>query len=202
LGGIGTLQQNDEVVMRARIEGATGEQGDLYWRGIALDTFDGRSWGRSVQVKEQYARGERDIIPVDLATSRNSIVEQTIYLEPLDTPVLFGLPKIVGIRTGMPSVYKDADGGISSSRASERISYKILSDRATPSAEVLRADDQRYPRSALRYLEVPGSLDPRIADLAETVTKGNVDRFDKAQAVEQYLQTQFGYTLEMKAGGE
>jgi len=202
LGGIGTLQQNDEVVMRVRIDGVTGEQGDLYWRGIALDTFDGRSWGRSVQVKEQYARGERDIIPVDLASSRNSIVEQTIYLEPLDTPVLFGLPKIVGIRTGMPSVYKDADGGISSSRASERISYKILSDRAAPSPDVLRSDDQRYPRSALRYMEVPGSLDPRIADLAENITRGRLNRYDKAKAVEQFLQTQFGYTLEMKAGGE
>jgi protein-glutamine gamma-glutamyltransferase len=202
LGGIGTLQQNDEIVMRVRVNGVSGEQPGLYWRGLALDTFDGKAWGRSNTVKEAYAKGERDVIPIDLATDRNNIVEQTIYLEPLDTPVLFGLPKIVGIRSGLPLIYKDTDGGISSSRSSERISYHVWSDRATPTAEVLRDDDQRYPRTSDRYLGLPEKLDPRIVQLAESITAGKSNRYDKARAIEQYLQTQFGYTLEMKAGGD
>jgi protein-glutamine gamma-glutamyltransferase len=202
LGGIGTLQQNDEVVMRVRVHGALGEQPGLYWRGLALDTFDGKAWGRSNTVKEAYAKGERDVIPIDLASDRNNIVEQTIYLEPLDTPILFGLPKIVGIRSGLPLVYKDADGGISSNRSSERISYHVWSDRATPTAEVLRDDDQRYPRTSDRYLALPEQLDPRIVQLADSITAGKNNRYDKARSVEQYLQTQFGYTLEMKAGGD
>jgi transglutaminase-like putative cysteine protease len=202
LGGIGTLQQNDEIVMRVRVEGTSGERSDLYWRGIALDTFDGKSWGRSSPTKEAYARGERDIIPVDSTADAKNLVEQTVYLEPLDTQVLFGLPKIVAIRSGPPLIYKDADGGISWNRSSERISYKVWSDRSRPSTEELRNDDLRYPRSAERFLELPEKLDPRIATLAESITAGKTDRYDKARAVEQYLQTQFGYTLEMKAGGD
>jgi transglutaminase-like putative cysteine protease len=202
LGNIGTLQQNDEVVMRVRLNGVTGEQIDLYWRGLALDTFDGKAWGRSNLAKEAYARGDREGIPLDLASSRSNIVEQTIYLEPLDTTVLFGLPKIVGLRTGLSLVYKDADGGISSNRPSERISYRVLSDRAVPSREELRADAQKYDSSADRFLELPPDLDRRVQQLASSITAGTSNRYDKAKAVEQYLQTQFGYTLEMKAGGD
>jgi hypothetical protein len=202
LGGIGAIQENDEIVMRARLENMSGEQSDLYWRGLALDTFDGRSWSRSTRASEFYARGERELIPLDLLSSRNNLLVQTIYLEPLDTPVLFGLPKIVGIATGLQAVQKDADGDISATRQAERISYRIYSDRSLPSVADLRADNKKYSVDVDRFLELPDSLDPRVAELAVNVTAGMGGRYDKAKAVDQFLQTRFGYTLEMKAGGD
>jgi transglutaminase-like putative cysteine protease len=201
LGNIGKIQQSDDIVMRARIDGHPGEQPDLYWRGIALDTFDGKAWGRSNLARDVYAKGDRDLIPLDLASSRESILSETIYLEPLDTSVLFGLPKIVGIQTNLPAVSKDADGGISSTRAADRISYRILSDRSTTPIEELRADNKKYSPDEDRFLELPGNVDPRIEKLAAQVTSAYSNRYDKAKAVEQYLQTNFGYTLELKAGG-
>ena len=42
----------------------------------------------------------------------------------------------------------------------------------------------------------------RISQFAAQVTGKSNNRYDKAKAVEKYLQTQFGYTLEMKAGGD
>jgi len=66
---------------------------------------------------------------------------------------------------------------------------------------VLRADDKKYAGDTGRFLELPSSLDRRVADLAAEITKGKLNRYDKARAVEQYLHTQFGYTLELKAGG-
>ena len=201
LGGIGSIQENNEIVMRARLEGVAGEQTDLYWRGLALDTFDGKSWERSERGVDTYARGEREIIPVDLLSSRNNVLVQTIYLEPLDTPYLFGLPKVAGVVTSFPAIQKDTDGDLSISRPSERISYRILSDRGTPSLDVLRADDKRYSDETVRFLQLPPTLDKRIANLAAEITWDKTNRFDKARAVEQYLQTQLSYTLELKAGG-
>jgi len=202
LGSIGEIQQSDEIVMRARLEGISGEQTDLYWRGIALDTFDGMAWGRSNRGADYYARGDRDIIALDLASVRKNILVQTIYLEPLDTSVLFGLPKVVGIGTGLPAVQKDVDGGLSATRPSERISYRIYSDRTAPSSDVLRNDRKKYGPEYERFLTVPHTLDRRIAILAAEVTAETGNRYDAARAVERYLQTNFGYTLEMKAGGE
>ncbi|HEY2847726.1 MAG TPA: DUF3488 and transglutaminase-like domain-containing protein [Pyrinomonadaceae bacterium] len=201
LGSFGTIQQDDAVVMRARLDGISGEQTGLYWRGLALDHFDGRSWERSDPSQEIYARGERELIPIDQATSRESLVSQTIYLEPLDTSVLFGLSRIVGIQTTLPGVFKDADGDISSKRASERISYRIFSDRSVPPIEALRADDQRYPESVARFLELPHDLDSRVTELASRVAAGKAGRYDKANAIEQYLQTNFGYSLEVRGTG-
>ncbi|HEX2640964.1 MAG TPA: DUF3488 and transglutaminase-like domain-containing protein, partial [Pyrinomonadaceae bacterium] len=202
LGGIGRIQQSDDVVMRIRIDGTDGEQPDLYWRGVALNTFDNQSWSKANRTaKEQYVKGERELIQVDFATGRDNLAVQTVYLEPLDTPVLFGLPRIVALQTNLPTVYKDMDGSLTFTHTSERISYRVLSDRATPSVDRLRADNQPYSAALTDYLALPEDFDSRISDLAASVTAGRKNRYDKARAIESYLQTSFSYTLEQKAGG-
>jgi transglutaminase-like putative cysteine protease len=202
LGGIGRIQQSDDVVMRVRVEGADGEQPDLYWRGVALDTFDNQSWSKANPgAKEQYVKGEREFIQVDFATGRDNLSVQTVYLEPLDASVLFGLPRIVALQTNLPAVYKDMDGSLTFSHTAERISYRVLSDRAVPSIDKLRADTQTYSAALSDDLALPEDFDSRISDLAASVTAGKKNRYDKARAVESYLQTEFSYTLEQKAGG-
>jgi transglutaminase-like putative cysteine protease len=199
--GVGSIQQNDEIVMRVRLDGVTGEQPDLYWRGLALDTFDGKTWERSSRGADTYARGEREIIPLELLSNTKNVVRQTIYLEPLDTSYLFGLPKVAGIMTSLPALQKDSDGDISAIRPQERISYRVISDRSTPSPEALRNDEKKYSAETARFLQLPENIDSRIAELAAEITRGKTNRYDKAAAIEEYLQTQFGYTLELKAGG-
>jgi len=202
LGGIGRIQQSNEVVMRVRLEAVRDEQSNLYFRGVALDKFDGQSWSKSNKgSRVLIEKGERGLASVDLPSGRDNLLVQTIYLEPLDTAVLFGLPKVVALQTNLPVVYKDPDGGISSSRISERISYRVLSDRGLPAVDRLRADSQFYPETAREYLQLPESINPRIAQLAASIADGQSTRYDKARAVESYLQSNFGYTLEQRAGG-
>lgn len=47
-----------------------------------------------------------------------------------------------------------------------------------------------------RYLQLP-PLDPRIPELARQITANAPTAYDKAVAIEQYLRTRFGYTLEL-----
>ncbi len=202
LGGIGRIKLNDEVVMRVRLEG-NDNTGGLRWRGIALDTFDGQAWSKSrPNSREPRTKGERDIIQVDFATGRESLLLQTIYLEPLDTPVLFAAPKAVGVQGNFSLLMKDTYDSIYFQRSNERISYKVLSDTSLPPDQALRGDRSAYPLQFSGYLQLPRDLDHRIADLAAEVTAGARDRFASASLIENYLQTQFGYTLEQKAGGD
>ncbi len=203
LGGIGNIQQNDEVVMRVRLETEGAKRTNLRWRGVALDTFDNRSWSRTKSsAKEPKAKGDRDIIQVDFASGRESLTLQTIYLEPLDTPVLFSLSKAVGVQGNFQVVYKDAHGALTFQRVGDRISYKVLSDRTLPNEAQLRANDIRYPGEAANYLQLPAAIDPRIKQLATEITGGSKNRYDTAKLVESHLQNSFGYTLEQKASGD
>jgi hypothetical protein len=60
-----------------------------------------------------------------------------------------------------------------------------------------------YPQNYSRYLQLPERLDPRISRLAREwlVSAGARNRYDAARVIEQHLQRDFGYSLEMKASG-
>jgi hypothetical protein len=200
LGGIGTIQLNDAIVMRVRIENEPPR--NIHWRGIALDTFDGQYWSRSkTAIREPRSRNDRDLIQVDNVHSQEGLTLQTVYLEPLDTPVIFGLYRMVGIQGNFQVLYRDTAGAITYQRTGERVNYKVLSDTNTPDPQALRGDGSPYPHDVENYLQLPNNLDPRIEQLARSVTADSSNRYDAAVTVENYLQNSFGYTLEQKAGG-
>jgi transglutaminase-like putative cysteine protease len=202
LGGIGNIQQNDEVVMRVELEGKPVQSG-LYFRGVALDTFDNHSWSRSRSAgREPYAKGDRDIIQLGEAAARDKLIVQTIFLEPIDTPVLFAIPKAIAIQGSFPIVEKDAYGSISYRRTYERVSYTVLSDQSLPDPAVLRNDNAVYGTDSQNYLQLPEKYDRRIFELAYSIASKERNRYDRAAAVERYLQNNFGYTLDQKAGGD
>lgn len=203
LGGIGEIQQSDEVVMRVRVEDAATHGLPLRWRGIALDRFDNLSWRRSrMSFRDVFERGGRDVIQVNFARGSEDLHIQTFYLEPMETPVLFALPKAVGIQGNFPVLFKDSYDAISFPRVGERISYKVLSDTSLPEPDVLRADGSAYPYEYRDYLQFPRDQDERIYDLALKVIGEADNRYDAAVATERFLRSEFGYTLVQKAGGE
>ncbi len=205
LGEIGQLLQNDQIVMRARIDKTDGKNlGALHWRGVALDTFDNERWSKSRKdFKESLSKLERGFFLIDYPSTTTASTIQTIYLEPIDSLVLFALSRPVAVESSLTELYKDSEGAITFQRGDfERLSYKVNSDRSLPDASQLKSDNENYPLEAKRYLQLPEKFDERIAVLAAQITEKQANRYDKAKAVENYLQTQFGYTLEMKAKGE
>ncbi len=205
LGEIGRIQQSDEVVMRVRVEGDDKNAlGGIRWRGVALDTFDNKSWSKSkISSQTPVIKTENDVFKVDFSMGKRDLTVQTVYLEPLDTSVLFALSRPVAIQGNFPVLKIDSYGGITSVRSNfERASYKVWSDRWLPSVEALKKDNSVYQAEDANYLQIPVIFDPRISDLASQITQGKSNRYDKARVIEQYLQTQLGYTLEQKASGE
>src|SRR5215204_5700464 len=109
LGEIGRIQQSDEVVMRAQIEGDdNGTFGGIRWRGVALDTFDNKNWSKKKSPQQNSSiRSENGSFQVDTVHDRRFVTEQTIYLEPLDTTVLFALPRPVAVQGNFQVLQKD-----------------------------------------------------------------------------------------------
>jgi protein-glutamine gamma-glutamyltransferase len=205
LGAIGQLKQNDAVVMRVRLDKISERNiGNLHWRGVALDSFDNKTWKKSEDVYvEAHNKGERDVFQIDYTTNRNDLTVQTVYLEPIDSSVLFALARPVALQGNFQTLIEDSEGAISSLRPGfERVTYKVYSDQALPNQTELRTDNGNYSAKDYRYLEIPDNLDERIPQLAQQLTEKTTNRYDKAKLVESYLQNNFGYTLELKASGE
>jgi transglutaminase-like putative cysteine protease len=200
LGGIGEIQQSNEVVMRVHLE---GDSENLYFRGVALDTFDNKTWSKSkTGNKIAFESGEGEPVQVDFSGTGENRTVQTIYLEPLDTPVLFALARPIAVQGNFPAVFRDAYGSLSLLRSFERVSYKVVSDRSLPQPAQLQADNKPYVADVRNYLSLPLVLDPRIGELAQKIAAPAKTRYDKARAIESWLQNSLGYTLEQKASGD
>src|ERR1700730_9046081 len=205
LGEIGTLKRNDEVVMHVRVEGPLDLTHDLKWRGIGLDEFTGKGWKKSAESRRsEQPASERGFFKLGTTEALHRLTTQTFYLEPLETPIVFAASRAVAVQGSFPYLRIDGDGTIQSrSHESERVLYKAISDTTRLGADVLPQDPGPYPDSFDRYRWVSASLDPRIASLAATTIYNAhaLNRYDKAKAIEQQLQSQFDYTLQLKAGG-
>jgi hypothetical protein len=140
---------------------------------------------------------------VGFPSNRNNLTVQTVYLEPIDTPVLFALATPSVVQAGFQTLIKDSEGALNFPRTGfERVTYKIHSNQTLPSEIALKADDGNYSLKDRRYLELPDDTDERIAQLTYQLTNKARNRYDKAKIVESYLQNNFGYTLELRASGE
>lgn len=205
LGEIGTLKANNEVVMHVRVEGEAEAARDLKWRGIGLDEFTGRGWKKSAESRRSdQPVADRGFFKLGTTEALHRLTTQTFYLEPMETPVVFAAPRAVALQGTFSYLRVDADGSIQSrSHESERVLYKAISDVSQPDVEVLRRDNRVYPEAFDRYRRVSASLDPRINNLAVTMifNARALNRYDKAKAIEQGLQNDYGYTLQLKATG-
>jgi len=206
LGEIGHLKGNDEIFMHVRVEDSNaGPYAGLRWRGVALDEFTGKAWKKSALAERFEKReSERGFFQVGTTEDIGRLTTQTVFLEPVDTPVLFGVSRVVAIQGRLPFIRIDGEGAIQTrSHDQERVVYKAFSDTTEPSANVLRSDRLQYFVSAVRYLELPPNLDPRIRSLAESVVDraGADNGYDAARALESYLRDNYGYSLDLKASG-
>lgn len=206
LGQIGELKGNDEVFMHVRIDNlGTVPQNGLRWRGVALDEFTGNAWKKS-RAAERFESKASDSGFFKLGTTEDlrRLTEQTFVVEPVDTSVLFGAPRVVAVQGSLPFLRIDAEGGIQTRpHDQERVIYKVFSDTAEPSAATLQSDRLQYAVEAARYSDLPPNLDPRIGTLTREVIQKSGARnwYDAARAVESYLRENYGYTLKLKAGG-
>lgn len=202
LGQIGEIQQSNSVVMHVQIEGDTAGTYDLKWRGLTLSLFDGRNWSNPLPeiVLPRSSEGHFAVRPV--AGTQPSllahIIRYHVLMEPIGTNVFFLAGRPLSLSGPYRQIAQDAAGALYNVDRDRAItSYEAVADLAQPSAAQLRGSSGTVPSSiALRYLQLP-PLDPRIPLLARQITASAHSAYDKAAAMQQYLMTRYGYTLQL-----
>lgn len=204
LGEIGDLKRDNAVVMHVRLEG-TQPGRDIRWRGVALDEFTGRGWRKSADARRTEQRtSDKGLFQLGTTEALNRLTIQTVFLEPIESPVLFAATRPVAIQGDFPFVRVDAEGSVQTRRPGfDRVMYKALSDLTDPAAAMLQRDRLRYPDAFKRYLRLPEDLDPRIAARANAMVVNAHARngYDVARAIESQLQQDYGYSMQMRATG-
>jgi protein-glutamine gamma-glutamyltransferase len=207
LGSIGQIQQSSAVVMHIQIDGDHRGGFDLNWRGVTLNLFDGRTWTNS-QEKQVLLRAPdglfvlsnpavRRKLSTALQESSNTI-HYRVLMEPIGVNVFFlaavphtlrGNYSLLAIDSGAALFDLDLEHPVSG--------YEATSGIPNPEVKLLRISSDSYPAPVLlNYLQLP-ALDPRIPRLAQQVAASADNNYDKAKALENYLRTNFQYTLQL-----
>ena len=212
LGRIGQIQQSNAVVMHIQIEGDHHGHYALHWRGVALANFDGRNWSnpREQYVLPREADGSfvvplfsQGVAQAALARTQagpgrsNRLIHYRVLMEPIGTNVFFLAPWARRVNGAYRTVQIDRGGAVYDLDGERAVSlYEADSDISTPSPELLRVAGDYLPPFVLTYLQLPG-LDPRIPRLAAQISGSASNTYDKAVALERYLKTHYGYTLQL-----
>ena len=188
LGDIGEIKDNPELVMRVTVTDSDGDvlPGPFYFRGLALDRFDGGSWtvGESLRDRQR---------PSDLARDPGGPPEagalrQDVLLEPVSGAPIFAIAPVDRIFAD-EFVYSDQKSGFRWGEDVRRREFVVVS---LPDEPILDGFGT-FRDPELKSL--PPDLDPRILELAERLA-GEVDApRAKAAAIEQYLRQNHRYTL-------
>ena len=200
LGDIGQVKLSSSVVMHARqITGTPFAV--LKWRGIALDRFDGRNWYKTDRKHRPVPAspdGEFWIRPI---VEQKDVAEYELLLEPLATSTLFGPHQVRQVSGRLQGVEYDNDDSVYTRfPTARRTQYQVLSEipRHVDNKAANGKQEEGIPSNiSNRYLQLPGNIDPRIANLARDITAKGTSTFDKAALVEGYLKRNYKYTLNL-----
>ncbi len=228
LDGHGVIKYDPTVVMRVKVDSAyEGRRAPyLHWRGVAFDYYHNGTWDRTHRAPEtnyiaansDKRRYERYYLRYDAvgAVDRNALAEQLssrtmhqeIYLEPLGSDVLFAasMPMAFDVEsqwTWRHHRRRKWRNDEVRHHHSVGIRYDAYSIIDPPPSDVLRAAPRNFlPDGFGVYLQVPDEITTRVRMKAREITRGATNNYDKAVAIEQWLEDNLSYTLEMASPGD
>ena len=186
------IYPNPQIVLRVEFpDGTPQDLSGLHWRGRSYDRFDGVRWSRS------------DRLLPSIGPARwyeawgEERVRQQIYGAPLDVAVLFALHPLLEANPdnlGIEPLFDNAGDHIY--WGSGTPSYEALSVADRPAPAALREAGSGFSPARNYYTQLP-PLPQRVNDLADSLTQGLDNNYDKVTAINDFFHTEFDYTLEL-----
>ncbi|TDI42427.1 MAG: DUF3488 domain-containing protein [Acidobacteria bacterium] len=191
LGDFEEIRRDRGVVMRIVADDVSVSP--PRWRGPAYDRYENAEWRQSLSGVSTLPRG-RGAFLLDRPSDGPRTTSE-VFLEPLDTDILFLPPASSELVAAVRFVYVDPYLTLRtgrSARAGRR--YAVSWNHAAEPSTSPVGGVERLSRGRRRlYTQLP-ELSERFHGLAAEVTVGQ-DGLEAARLVERHLQTSYGYTL-------
>ncbi len=187
-GDISRLSRSAELAFRVSFSEETPSHELLYWRGLVLDFFDGRSWRRAGSTFQSFDMIERFQTP-QRGEALGREIDYDVILEPTQQSWVYALPLA---QVSASDILQDRYYALYTEKpVTQRYRYQVRSfleyetDREL--AGVLRARATQLPET---------DLNSRARALAQTMRAASTDNLDYANQVLRYFREQaFYYTL-------
>jgi hypothetical protein len=215
LGQIGEIKKSSTVVMRIRVDGGRDAARGVHWRGVALTKFDGKRWYNEPQqpmILTPASEGWFHLNSGEINRARGGKrIHYTVLLEPIASTAIFLVNDAESLRGGFNGeagaspwgqrrsfLLEDSTGSIFNPNHNfTRMQYEARSVLPVPPAGAMHQAGFDYsPSIREMYLQLP-KLDQRIPELAKQITAHAETPYDKARAIEGYLPSHYGYTLDL-----
>ncbi len=134
-----------------------------------------------------------------LAVPQLDLLRYRVLMEPLSTTIIFTIPTAQALFGPFREIGVDDDQTFHNLDHERAVTvYEGVSDVSVPLPTTL----ERLPDAAPvaipdRYLQLPEHLDPRIPELAQQIAGSETSPYRRALAIERYLTTHYGYTLQL-----
>lgn len=188
-GDIASLARSSELAFRVTFAGPVPERRELYWYGMLLDSFDGRTWKESCPDCLGQWRSSQSLVPAAAA------VRYDVILEPHGGQWLYTLsPSIINER----GVWVNVDGIYRYTRAvGQRQSYQA---RFLAGGQFQSWLGEQTPTDNSRALPAEGN--PRARALAQQWRAATADDQAVLQKALDFYHASFHYTLQPPPLGE
>ncbi len=198
-GDIANLSQSADLAFRAAFKGPRPAQNELYWRGMAMSHFDGKTWRPFVNPLPD--REMRELLSNNLpqgeskSTDTSRKVDYELLLEASNQPWLFTLSTVTDIT---PDALLGFD-------------YRAIADQSLTAAKIYRVTSELNTARDLTLdpwvrelsLQLPNSGNERTRQLAK---KMRVESPDAATYIDRvmarYTAEPFHYTLKPPTLGD
>lgn len=193
----GEVLQNEAVMLTVRVRG----DDLLYLRGVVKDKYSENSWSKSGKAYKEYRPGDDIPLPFgsSVATYEKSL---EITHDKLLTSTIFAPYSVYRVQHRNKSIYADEDSEVYTSKLIMRNEpYTVISKIPYIDPDKLRhaKAEKLGAIEAKLYTSLDPAISQRVISLAQTITSGKDNAFDKAKAIEGYLRKNYKYTLKPKA---
>lgn len=182
-GDLSNLVKSGDTAFRATFIGQQPATKELYWRGLVLTSFDGRTWTRTPDDLE---------IQEEATVSFEDLIEYSIVVEPHFQSWLFALATPVKVAGTGLQVKKHVEGLIKAdANVFQRTQYQVTSAR-----KVYYQDNSQLSSQELRLnLAIPSVGNVQTQALAAMWVRAGMDTQQKIIAALGMFQKDFSYTL-------
>jgi len=183
-GDVSNLAQSGDLAFRAIFEANIPTRSKLYWRGLVLSEFDGRTWRQGRLKKRFFSAQQKQVV----RRSIKSPIRYSVIQEPSHQPWLFNLALAISDDENIVAIddYRLAwKGDIHS-----RIKYDVFSDIEVPFETELNEGTRRFET------QLPFGGNSRSRLFAKDLLAASKDRRAFVDSIlTYYFREDFRYTL-------